>query len=261
MLEASGELILVNNGSDDNTEEVMYLFRKNAPFPIEIVNEPRPGLGRARNAGILKAKADTLVFTDDDCYLAAGYLLKASKIFESNNFHYCGGRILLYDETDAMFIVNYFDKTLMIYPYSAICPGQISGCNMVISRKVIDKIGLFDPMFGPGTNFSPEDADYLTRASLAGFTGTYLPELVVYHHHGRKPRTIDGLIKYYAYGRGAFYIKFALMGKTVSLLRSIQLFRTTKDYILPPNIKTSSYFIWKVFGGMHYFWLWLSKKA
>ncbi|MDP2923125.1 MAG: glycosyltransferase family 2 protein [Candidatus Omnitrophota bacterium] len=263
MLQVSGELILVNNGSADNTEEAMTLFKENSPFPVEIVSEPRPGLGRARNAGILKSKGDILVFTDDDCYLAQGYLTKASKVFESGDFHYCGGRILLYDKTDVMYTVDYRDKYAIIPPYSIVYPGRISGCNMIIHRKVINTIGLFDPMFGPGTPFCCDDIDYLTRASLFGFTGARIPELVVYHHHARKHFAIKGLMKYYAYGRGAFSMKFILKGKFMAIKYWIPLFgystdasKTDLDLYLQTRFLL---LITEIWGGISYFFVLLKR--
>src|SRR5215471_8195618 len=83
MEEVGGELILVNNGSTDRTEEVMYDFRDRSHFPVEVINEPAPGLARARTSGLARAGGETIVFTDDDCYLAPGYLLHASKVFSS----------------------------------------------------------------------------------------------------------------------------------------------------------------------------------
>ena len=56
MLDVNGELILVNNNSTDDTEEVMLSFKKTAPFPVIVVTEPNTGLAYARNAGLLKSK-------------------------------------------------------------------------------------------------------------------------------------------------------------------------------------------------------------
>jgi len=263
ILEVSGELILVNNASTDDTEKVMGSFKENSCFPVKIVHEPEPGLGRARNAGILKAKGDILIFTDDDCYLTPGYLTEAKKIFKSGDFHYCGGRILLYDKTDAMYTVRYLKKQIVIPPYTIVYPGQISGCNMVIHRKVVDKIGLFDPMFGVGTLFPCEDVDYVTRASLAGFKGALIPELVIYHHHGRKlGADIENLVKYYAYARGAYFMKLILMGKITALKPWVRSFTSLKKYLIENLFIKNSFFLFirEIRGGMHYLFVRIEKS-
>jgi len=246
MLNVNGELILVNNGSTDNTEKVMRSFKEKSRFPVKIVNESKQGLGSARNAGLLKAKGEVLVFTDDDCYLTKGYLTKASKVFESGEFDYCGGRIFLYDPTDALCTVHFVEDPYPIPPHSVVIPGMIHGANMIFSRKVVDKIGLFDPMFGCGTPFLCEDVDYVARASMAGFKGKHVPELIVYHHHGRKP--IEGkddkeVRSEYNYAFGAYYTKFILMGNYGYLKHWILSTRHTKIRNLIREIKGSLWYL------------------
>lgn len=215
------EIILVDNGSIDNTNQVMCAFKERSPFPVEIVEESRPGLSVARNAGLAKVRGKFIAFTDDDCYLAPEYLTTVVKIFDSGSFHYCGGRILRYDISDSLYACNESLESKIFPPYYALEPGAIQGANMVFHKKVVEKIGLFDPMFGAGTAFRCEDIDYCVRASLAGFTGAYVPELVVYHHHGRKPgNDIDELEKSNAYARGAYYTKFILKEKRLSIKSS-----------------------------------------
>lgn len=91
--------------------------------------------------------------------------------------------------------------------------GKIQGANMIVQRTVFERIGGFDPEFGAGTRFRCEDIDLVARASMAGFTGAHIPELVVYHHHGRKvgPQT-RRLERENDYACGAYYAKFILNG-------------------------------------------------
>ncbi|HEY3306156.1 MAG TPA: glycosyltransferase family A protein [Candidatus Binatia bacterium] len=245
MLEAETELVLVDNGSTDDTQQVMRSFQRKVPFPVEVVDEPRPGLSYARNAGLVRVRGDVIVFSDDDCYLAPGYLLTASRVFDSGQFHYCGGRIFLYDPTDARYGVNRKEKFERLPPGSFIPAGKIQGANMVFHRSVIDKIGPFDTMLGAGTPFRVEDIDYCARASMAGFTGAHVPELVVYHHHGRKPGTNE-FERWTAdndYGRGAYYMKFILLRKYVYLRKWLKsAFRLKK---LPATIR-------ELRGAIHY---------
>ena len=214
IIEASGELIIVNNGSTDNTDEILREFKNKSLFSLKIINEAKQGLGRARNAGILAAEGKIIAFTDDDCYPAAGYFKNVISAFATGEFYYCGGRILLYDKTDSTYGCNYSLTREIIAPYSFIPAGIIQGANMVIDRKLVDEIGVFDPMFGAGTSFRCEDIDYCAKASMSGFVGAHVPELVVYHHHGRKPgKDIQKLQWDNDYARGAYYMKYMLKGK------------------------------------------------
>ena len=209
-----GEVILVDNGSSDNPPAVMRGFAKRVECSVEIVREPTAGLSRARNAGVRRAQGDTIVFTDDDCYLGENYLQVVSEVFVDGQFSYCGGRILLHDSTDAAYGLEEQDTFELIPPHSFIPPGCFQGANLVLHRRVFDEIGLFDPELGAGTPFRCEDLDFVARASHAGFTGAHVPELVVYHHHGRKPgEDIRALDAANDYACGAYYAKFLGRGQ------------------------------------------------
>jgi len=215
MLKVNGELILINNNSKDNTEDIMILFKKKSPFPVVIINELRIGKSYGLNRALKKIKGEVIIFIDDDCYLTKNYLLKASKIFESKEFDYCGGQIWLYDKNDAKLAIDYNNKKFIIPPFSFLKPGTIQGANMIFHSRVINKVGLFDEFFGAGTYFAGEDIEYAARASYMGFTGAHIPELIVYHHHERKKIEGKKHLKFYYIGSGAYYIKFILKGKFI----------------------------------------------
>jgi hypothetical protein len=233
--EVYGEVVLVDNGSSDGTPRVMRRFAEEAPCRVTIVVEPGAGLSRARNAGLARAQGSTIVFTDDDCYLGPGYFRVAHTVFDGSPFSYCGGRILLHDSADAAYGLSESDTFERVPPRTFIPPGQFQGANLVVHRRVFDQIGTFDVELGAGTPFRCEDVDFVARASQAGFAGAHVPELVVYHHHGRKPgQEIERLKRKNAYARGAYYAKFLAAGYLSfawhwvrrSLLRRRSLVRT-----------------------------------
>jgi GT2 family glycosyltransferase len=53
--------------------------------------------------------------------------------------------------------------------------GKINGCNMTMRRVLIERVGLFDEQFGPGSRFAGEDTDYIYRAYLDRATLEYVP--------------------------------------------------------------------------------------
>lgn len=57
-----GQVVVVDNGSSDRSAEIAASF---APV-VEIVAEPRPGIGAARNAALRAARGDYLAFLDAD---------------------------------------------------------------------------------------------------------------------------------------------------------------------------------------------------
>jgi hypothetical protein len=215
-----GEVVLVDSDSSDDTQKIMRRFESECATNVQVVRAIRPGLGFARNVGVAHANSDVLAFTDDDCYLAPGYLERASTVFENSPFEYAGGRIILFDENDADIAVNYRNQFELIGGRRFIPIGKIQGANMVIHRNVFRKIGLFNPALGAGTPFRCEDVEFAARASMHGITGAHVPELVVYHHHGRKDKSAEFKIlrKGNDIARGAYYAAMIRQGYRKYLL-------------------------------------------
>lgn len=205
------ELVIVDNGSTDETATVIEQFRAGSSWKITSVYEERPGLGLARNAGVAASTGSLVAFTDDDCYVRDDYLDRIANAFDDSTIGYIGGRIVLHDPSDAPVTVKLDPDGCRIAPYTFLWPGVIHGANFAARRSLLLGVGGFDPMFGAGQPFACEDIDFLVRASLHGWTGAYVPDVVVAHHHGRKPGPdLDRLGRTYARARGAFYAKFLL---------------------------------------------------
>jgi len=61
------EIIIVDNGSTDNTKEISKkLISKYTDNRINYIYEPEPGLLSGRHRGAFEAKGDILIFIDDD---------------------------------------------------------------------------------------------------------------------------------------------------------------------------------------------------
>lgn len=229
-LESAGpwELVIVDNGSSDATPEFLAGYRRTAPVPVTVVHEQTPGQGRARNAGVSAARGDILAFTDDDCYPAPDWLRQVQRVFADPALGYMGGRILLHDPADAAITIQTSTELKRFAPHSFLPAGSIQGANMSVRRQVLDEVGAFDPLFGPGTPFIADDIELVARASAAGWSGIYCPDAVVYHHHGRRSHAAVGELRWrYSRGRGAYFAKFLLRRETrsryvVEWLRSVR---------------------------------------
>ena len=214
MTASEGELILVDNGSTDDTYLMMRKHASNSKYPVIVKKELREGLSRARNTGLNLSQGELILFTDDDCYLEPGYIIKVMDIFKSEKYDYGGGQVVIQDQNVAQVSFNLFERRKRLKPGKFIPAGSIQGSSMIFRRHVIDEIGLFDSMLGLGTPFPCEDIDYVARASFAGFTGGKFPELIVKHDHGRQNGDEHKIVlKNYDYGRGAYYLKYILKGK------------------------------------------------
>jgi hypothetical protein len=224
------ELVLVDNGSRDETPRLLDELAAGAPFPVTVVREERPGLARARNAGVAASRAPLLAFIDDDCYPAPDLLDRWAEVFADARIGFAAGRILLHDPDDFPVTVRTDDEPQPIPMGELVTPGALQGANMAFRRQVLDAIGGFDPALGPGTPFNCEDADAAARAA-ARFAGGYFPGPTVRHHHRRRARAdIAAVERSYALGRGAYYAGVLLRGdipRTRALREVTRLLRRT----------------------------------
>ena len=68
------EIIIVNDGSTDNSPAIAQDYHKRFPELIRVINKENGGLGDARNHGIMAAQGEYLLFLDSDDKLAPGAL-------------------------------------------------------------------------------------------------------------------------------------------------------------------------------------------
>jgi glycosyltransferase involved in cell wall biosynthesis len=214
------ELIVVDNGSTDATAEIVARHLGTLGAPSLLVHEPRPGLSRARNAGVLASRGDILVFTDDDCYPEPDFLTRYVEIFADPVIGFAGGRILLHDRTDYPLTIREDTEARRLEPGRIVPCGLIQGANMAFRREAMLEIGGFDPQFGSGTPFPAEDWEATARAASANWAGGYFPGPTVSHHHGRKEVEAGALIDQYDFASGAVYAKLiSLPGTRMPYLR------------------------------------------
>lgn len=77
----SYEIIVVNDGSTDNTEEIVKGFKSDK---IKYFYNKNSGVSFSRNFGIEKAKGDYIMFLDSDDCLSEGWLSNIKEILCSN---------------------------------------------------------------------------------------------------------------------------------------------------------------------------------
>jgi GT2 family glycosyltransferase len=210
------EIIVVDNGSTDGTLELIRTWVATCPFPARWLSESRPGLSAARNYAMRVAQGDLLVFTDDDCRLGEDYikdLLRHDAVDTEPVLR--GGRVELGDPTDLTLSIKTspdltrWHRRMRSARYENLA-AAIVGCNLALRREVAERIGPFDERIGPGCSIpAAEDTDWVWRAYLADITIEYVPDMVVYHHHGRKRQSEgDKLFDNYMIGNGALYAKY-----------------------------------------------------
>lgn len=212
------EAIVVDNGSSDDTAARLAAWHRNQCFPVTIVDEPRPGLARARNAGLAHVRGRIVAMTDDDCVLDPGFFAMLAARFAAFPAPVViGGRILPGDPADLPVTIKLEDHAMVADP-DGFPGGFVMGANLAFTRDVLARVGAFDERFGAGAPFvAAEDTDFLLRAMQHGILVRYDPHFVVAHHHGRRsPDALRTLLAGYALGDGALYAKHLFDGRRIA---------------------------------------------
>lgn len=209
------EVVVVDNGSSDDTHALAQEWASKAPFPLRVLQEKRAGVSRAKNKAIRSSSGDLILCTDDDCLPEEDWIQGFVRAFDGDFRQLIGGRVELYNKDDADITL----KTSMApdrLTSTGDLLGFVHGCNMGFGRCVVDAIGGFDVRLGPGTAcFAAEDTDFVYRVFAAGLPVRYEPGPVVYHNHGRsRAQDHHGLVERYNFGFGALVMKHSLRGRT-----------------------------------------------
>ena len=168
---------------------------------VTYVHEARPGLSRARNAGVAAAHGEILAFTDDDVVLSANWTREIVRAFQYSAADAVTGLILPAEiETPAqrafeldlggftsrhvpmIFDAEFLARTRPMGP-------QVwrigAGANMAFRRSVFTRFGGFDERLGAGASGCSEDSEFWYRILASGGICLYEPRAVVRHHHRR----------------------------------------------------------------------------
>lgn len=203
------ELIVVDNGSTDQTATVLADWISRQEVPARSIVEPVAGLSRARNAGVRVAGGDVIIMTDDDCIMSPDYMVQVRELYWQEAV--IGGAVYKGDPEDkpVSILSDHLERN---YDGRRKPSGFVIGANMTFSRSVFDRIGPFDEQLGAGTRFAGgEDSDFIFRAWRAGIPVKYRPQIFVHHFHGRRTKEeVDKLVHGYALADGAIYAKHFL---------------------------------------------------
>jgi GT2 family glycosyltransferase len=238
------EVVVVDNGSQDATSRVVAQWATGCAFPLRLLVEPRAGLAVARNRALQAAEGELLVFTDDDCRLSKEYVRDLLSHDAADTEPVLrGGRVELGDHTDLPITIRTtptrqrFNRRTNPATHDSIV-GHISGCNMTMRRALVERLGPFDERFGVGSSIeSGEDSDYLVRAYLAGFTLEYVPNMTVFHYHGRKEKAVGyKLYRSYSIGTGAIYAKYLFKQPNLCLPFCWDIKESIKEIVSGTNL-------------------------
>ena len=110
------QIILVNDGSTDNSEEICLKYQKEYSKNIIYVKIKHSGVSKARNTGLEYAKGEFINFLDADDKWDSQALMHVSMFLKENkNVDIVAGRLLFFEAINAYHPLDYkFDKTRVV---------------------------------------------------------------------------------------------------------------------------------------------------
>jgi GT2 family glycosyltransferase len=185
------EVVVIDQG-DVSVESVVAPHRHTRFFRSEI-----RGLSHCRNIGIGQAAGELLVFADDDCVLSKDYLETlsscASHVREPLTFGF-GNAVNI--EDDKPFVPTFTPGRGVASAWNC---DTLCSISLVLNRRTLDRVGVFDEMFGVGAAFPAcEETDLVLRVLAAGGRGVYLDRLTI--RHPRRSRTPELVSRYESFG-------------------------------------------------------------
>jgi GT2 family glycosyltransferase len=219
------ETIVVDNAAKTSATRE-YVLSLGAPR-VRIVDEPRPGLSRARNAGLLAATGDIVAFTDDDVVVDRYWLRALVDGFAMGTSTSCVSGLVPAGElrTPAQ---AYFDRRVgwansseprvfdwthpprdvPLFPFAVRHYG--TGANFAMERDIALRLGGFDEALGAGSpTGGGEDIDMFFRILRAGRQLVHNPAAIVWHRHRADDEGILEQTRGYGMGLGAWLRKIA----------------------------------------------------
>ncbi len=181
------EIIVVNDASTDNTDEVMKGFKD--PRIRYIVHEQNQRLSAARNTGILASRGEIIFLLDADDLFHPEKLQRHVEFLKAHpeiGVSY-NARFELNHSADT--IREMWRPPLTVTLKDLILGFPFSPSDTVVRREWAFKVGLFDPAVG-----TAEDTDFPCRLALAGCKFAGIDRALNYrrYHSGRGRKNLPG---------------------------------------------------------------------
>lgn len=207
------ELIIVDNGSGDDTSSVVDSFSSILPN-LRYIRESTPGLHAARHAGLRAARGDILVYGDDDIRPSPTWLLGVVEAFSQPGTVLSGGPCRPeFEQEPPTWIeelkeyVPQLPEAWYFYSYSLIDLGDrwlkipadwVFGCNYAVRRQIVEDAGGFRPDSMPSNllRYRGDGETGLSRAiAKSGGNIIYSPKASVSHWVSTERMTPNYLFK------------------------------------------------------------------
>lgn len=138
------EVICINDGSTDNTLEILEKWKSESKLNITIINQENAGVSKARNAGISIAKGDYLLFLDADDIYNKYFIERIAFDAEKYDVSFCRldrdiKKVFAYDASKISYTEIQQEEAMRKLLYQM---GSYSFCCYLYKKEIIDCINL-----------------------------------------------------------------------------------------------------------------------
>lgn len=198
-LSSSYEIIVVDNGSSDNTKDIVDYYRKSFDN-LQYIYEKKPGLHMGRHRGFKAATSEILAYLDDDIIAFPTFISSATEIFNNQKAVLAGGKVLpSFESAPPVWIVNMWSKGYVEDGHRVlgslslvdlgdqikeISPFRVFGCNFITKKSIVRKANGFHPDGMPETKlfYRGDGETHISRfIAMQGLKTIYHPGASVYH--------------------------------------------------------------------------------
>ena len=163
----SFEVVIVDNGSSDDTKGVAERAAARRAFPVRYVFEGEPNRGKARNAGVRVAEGFIVLFCDDDVVAPPGFVAAHEAAHHTTNL-VVNGPILN--------VGGYAERpkpSPKNFSRAFLCT-----CNVSVPKHALDAVGGFDEAF---ELYGWEDTELGVRLREHGLRWNFAWDAYIWH--------------------------------------------------------------------------------
>jgi GT2 family glycosyltransferase len=192
------EVVVVADGCTDGTNE--YLRSLRTPFELVLSSQDNQGVAMARNRGVAHARADLILFLDDDVVPVPEWIAEHMQVLRQDDQVVVLGPMLPPPDVKLAPWVRW-EERMLEKQYQDMIEGrwqptarQFYTGNTSLAKRHIVAAGGFDPRF-----HRAEDVELAYRLKDLGLRFVFNPKAVGYHY---AERSFESWLKIpYAYGR------------------------------------------------------------
>ena len=141
------ELILVNDGSTDNSEEICLSYQKKFPSNIKVISKPNGGLSSSRNCGLKHVTGEYVNFLDPDDILSDNTLERVYDFFKKHEqeIDFVAIPLVFFGRKEGDHLLNYkFEEQRVIDLTKTPDFPHLSAASAFFKRDVITKYTFTD---------------------------------------------------------------------------------------------------------------------